>query len=126
MRVKQDIYYEDLSELQLAAEYKRINEPFNPKSSKRSIIAELKRYHRQRSFVCWHDTSTISNASHLLIMLGVLYDPAVFYTDDEYFDVSGGFNFSHIYFLNFPSSPVFLNANNKSISVLLFLFLFSH
>ena len=32
----------------------------------------------------WHDTSTVSDHSHLLMLVKCLYDTALFFTDDEY------------------------------------------
>ena len=32
----------------------------------------------------WHDTSPICNPSRLLITINCCYDPAIFYTDQEY------------------------------------------
>ena len=34
--------------------------------------------------LCVHDTSPICNHSHLLITINCCYDPAIFYTDQEY------------------------------------------
>ena len=40
---------------------------------------------RTRYFVFWHDGSTIGNHRHLLITGNVLYDPASFLSDEEYY-----------------------------------------
>ena len=37
----------------------------------------------------WHDGSTISNHSHLMIMVACMFDPAVYLTDQEYFNLYG-------------------------------------
>ena len=40
---------------------------------------------RTRCFAFWYDGSTIGNHSHLLITVNVLYDPASFLSDEEYY-----------------------------------------
>ena len=40
---------------------------------------------RTRYFAFWHDGSTIGNHRHLLITGNVLYDPASFLSDEEYY-----------------------------------------
>ena len=37
----------------------------------------------------WHDLSTVANHSHLVFMVTCLYDPAFFYTDSEYQQLTG-------------------------------------
>lgn len=37
-----------------------------------------------RTLAKWHDSSSISSASHFLVMLSTVYDPAMFYTNEEY------------------------------------------
>ena len=44
----------------------------------------LKKYERSRHFIVWHDASVIANHGHILFNVHVMYDPAVFYTSDEY------------------------------------------
>ena len=78
-RVQSDQFYQNISEETKKQEFDRLCEPYG-------TVAALKRYHRTRTISCWHDTSAISNASHLLIMFSTVYDPAVFYTDAEYFE----------------------------------------
>ena len=87
-RVKENAFYEQLSEQEINDEFDRINEP-------RRSVENLRNLHRTRTISCWHDTSEISNSSHLLIMFSTFYDPAIFYTDDEYFEKSGNLIISH-------------------------------
>ena len=42
-----------------------------------------------QNLVFWHDDSSISNHSHLLIMVSCMFDPAVYLTNDEYFEIHG-------------------------------------
>ena len=73
-------------------------------------IDHLRTLQRQRHITFWHDGSTISNHSHLLIVVVILYDNAVFYSNDEYFLKTGKldrnslqsfiFKYSFIIFIN--------------------------
>ena len=74
---------------QVKYEYDRINEAFDVNSPLEELVTSIKRMHRQRFLVIWHDTSCVSNHSHLLMMISVLYDTAIFYTDTEFKDKTG-------------------------------------
>ena len=60
---------------------KKINE-FN-KSEDKCNIEELRKklcqFERTRHLMLWHDGSTLSNHGHLLMMVCVIYDPAIYY-----------------------------------------------
>ena len=49
------------------------------------LLIKLKKMERTRCFAFWYDGSTIGNHSHLLITVNVLYDPASFLSDEEYY-----------------------------------------
>lgn len=83
-RIQPDDFYVDISDETVSEEFARLNEPSGS-------VATLKNYHRSRTISCWHDTSAISNSSHLLIMFATMYDPAIFYTDAEYFEKTGSY-----------------------------------
>ena len=55
--------------------------------SKIELSSKLKQLERTRHLMFWHDCSTISNHSHFLVMVGTMYDPAVHYTNQEYYDL---------------------------------------
>ena len=44
---------------------------------------KLKKLERTRNLIFWHDASVIINHGYLLFTVNVIYDPAVFYTDQE-------------------------------------------
>ena len=48
---------------------------------------KLKKLQRTRHLCIWQDGSSIANHGHLMIMVNIIYDPAIFYTDDEYLNV---------------------------------------
>ena len=91
MRLKDDQFYLEMNEEELRFEYQRINETFKEKWTKDRLVTEIKRLHRTRHYVCWHDGSSVSNRSHLLVMMGCVYDPALYYTDKEYLELTGIF-----------------------------------
>ena len=49
----------------------------------------LKEMERTQHLMIWHDLSTVANHSHLVFMVSCLYDPACFYTDGEYEQLTG-------------------------------------
>ena len=62
---------------------KIINE-FNPNmttESRRQLLSEIETC---RNLQIWHDASSISNHGHIVMMVNILYDTAVYYTDEEY------------------------------------------
>ena len=44
---------------------------------------------RTQHLMIWHDLPTVANHSHLVFMVSCLYDPACFYTDSEYEQLTG-------------------------------------
>ena len=49
----------------------------------------LKDMERTWHLMIWHDLSTVANHSHLVFMVACLYDPACFYMDSEYEQLTG-------------------------------------
>ena len=47
------------------------------------LKAQLTRFERNRSIWMWHDHSSLASHGILAVMVGVLYDPVVFRTEDE-------------------------------------------
>ena len=85
MRIFSDPHYESMSREEVKAELLRINE-FKKVEDKSPYIQlyTLKKFQRSRRLMLWHDTSTISGHSYLLMMVKVLFDKALFYTSQEY------------------------------------------
>ena len=50
---------------------------------------KLMKYQRTRNLVFWHDGSSLSSHFHILITVACLYETAAFYTDEEYYEMSG-------------------------------------
>ena len=88
MRLRQDEEYLQMSRNYIISDLKRINEyedfdgDFDGDTP--LLLNRLKQFERKRHLAVWHDTAPISNHSHLLITVNVVYDPAIFLTDDEY------------------------------------------
>ena len=91
MRILPDEFYENNSRDDILKEFERIKEhiPSLNNLSLESLSQKLKAIQRTRHFGFWHDGSTLSNHGHLLMMIVVMYDPAIFYTSQEYKEKTG-------------------------------------
>ena len=49
------------------------------------LLKELKQLEHTRYFLCWHDTSSLNNHSHLIVTINVMCDTACFLRNDEYY-----------------------------------------
>ena len=90
MRVFNDDQYKTID---VGLELNRIDEKTNDNISTEDQTERLKKFQRTRHISCWHDGSTISNHGHLLVTVSTLYDTALFYTDEEYYQLTGNFFF---------------------------------
>ena len=82
MRLNSDTYFENLNEAELFERLSPLGE-LNMNRNINDMQETLREYERTRHFVIWHDASVIANHVH------VLYDPAVFYTHEEYKKLTG-------------------------------------
>jgi len=88
MRFKLDDFYENPKWDEVTREYNRLG--MSVDTANLDLAAQrLKTLQRQRMFGCWHDTSSISNASHFLVLFCCLYDEAIFYTNEEHLETTG-------------------------------------
>ena len=86
MRLREDSEYELLQRGHVVDSLKNINE-FTGKDTVLStevLVQKLTQIERKRHIMVWHDCSTISSHSYFMIMLSVMYDPAVYLTNNEY------------------------------------------
>ena len=85
-RVFSDAEYSSMTREKIMEELQRINEykdnHINLDTDELQRI--LKSFQRTRNVMLWHDTSTVSDHSHLLMLVKCLYDTSLFFTDDEY------------------------------------------
>ena len=87
-RMFTDLEYDEMTDDKINSEFTRINELENYKHlNKEEKIVVLKKLQRTRYLMIWHDTSCISNHSHLLIMVKTIYDPAIFFNNKEYAEI---------------------------------------
>ena len=86
MRVFTDEQYKTMD---IGLEFNRIDEELNDDQTTQENTEQLKTFQRTRHISCWHDGSSISNHGHLLVTVCTVYDPALFYTDDEYYQLTG-------------------------------------
>ena len=86
LRLRKDEEYDDMSRDEIFLGLKRINdyEISDINTNAMLLLGRLKGFERKRHLCVWHDTSPICNHSHLLITINCCYDPAIFYTNQEY------------------------------------------
>ena len=86
LRLRKDEEYDDMSRDEIILGLKRINEYeiSDINTNTMLLLGRLKGFERKRHLCVWHDTSPICNHSHLLITINCCYDPAIFYTNQEY------------------------------------------
>ena len=89
LRILPNDFYTNASEDKIESEFKRIHEQYDMNLSRSDQAEVLKRLQRKRHLNCWHDGSGISNHGHLLITFSTTYDTALFYTDEEFFELTG-------------------------------------
>ena len=78
---------EELSEMsreELIEKLVQVNAVFPETDDKEVLKAKLKEISHTRHLKIWHDLSTVANHGHLIFMVACLYDPALFYTNEEY------------------------------------------
>ena len=52
--------------------------------STEKLLNELKVFERSRHLMVYHDSSTIADHTHFLVMVSAMYDQAVYHTNEEY------------------------------------------
>ena len=81
-----DDFYDKTLRTKITEELQRIDE-FSLSMNDLSdnvLSSKLKLLQLKRPLALWHDGSTLSYYSHLLIMVNVLHDLNIFYTSEEY------------------------------------------
>ena len=89
MRLNSDDYFDNLTQAEVQTKLSMLDESMNSENNLNGMRKYLKKLERSRNIQVWHDASTIANHSHILFSLNVLYDKAVFLTDNEYFEMTG-------------------------------------
>ena len=107
MRDHPDSYYENLTVQQLTDRLIELHEYHqDEKLTEKELRQKLRRMERTRHIIIWHDNSSVANHGYLLCLVAVLYDPAVYYTSDEYktktgkmVDIQSALEKPHLHFL---------------------------
>ena len=89
--LRPDTYFDTLSREDVIRQLETINEfnSFDYDADTKVLKKRLKMYERTGHLIFWHDRSSLSSHSHILIMVSCLYDTAVFVTDEVYFKSEG-------------------------------------
>jgi len=61
----------------------KLHEPISPNTPPDVLQVQIKTLQRSRHFCMWHDHDTIFGHGYIFITVRVLYDPAVFLTQEE-------------------------------------------
>ena len=87
MRHRSDEEFRNMPCENLMTTLNNINE-YKEGESADKMRARLKKIERTRHVKIWHDLSTIANHGHLVFMVSCLYDPAIHYSNDEYYRIT--------------------------------------
>ena len=87
-RLNSDAYFENLQQAELYQRLSFLGE-LNLDEKLNDMKERLKKYERSKHFVVRHNASGIANHGRVLFNVHVMYDPAVFYTSEEYKKLAG-------------------------------------
>ena len=76
-----DDYFEKLTDAEVKTQLEKLGE--KTVGTPDELKAQLKSMNRTRHLKIWHDHSTISGHSHLLVTVACVYDPAFYHTPEE-------------------------------------------
>jgi hypothetical protein len=88
MRLHSDSYFENMPIEQVKHRINKLDIAWEI-YTEREMRDILQQQERTRYFQLWHDASSIANHSHILFSINVIYDPATFYTNIEYYQLCG-------------------------------------
>ena len=81
-------HYEEMSETEVLGRLKDLGE-HKENENLQKMKQRLASYETTCHLMIWLDNSTVANHGYLLCLVTCLYDPAVFYTNDEYKAITG-------------------------------------
>ena len=84
MRDYPDSHYDNLTHEQLVQRLAELNEYKDDGLTEEKLRLKLKKLERTRHINIWHDNSCVANHGYLLCMVAILYDPAIYLTNEEY------------------------------------------
>ena len=68
----------------ITAHLTMLHQGFAPNASLEDLQTSLSNVQRTRTLAMWHDYSTILQTGYILFAVWVVYDPAVFFTEDQW------------------------------------------
>lgn len=91
LRATRDQQIDEMDDELIQAELERLNELTHDINTNDSgaMRKKLKELERTRHLMVWLDNSTVANSGYLVCLVTCLYDPAVFYTTEEYKEAFG-------------------------------------
>ena len=87
MRLRTDNDFQNLTGDEIINQLKCLGElPNDDSLSNGTLVNKLKSLERTRHLMFWHDGSTPANHSHILMKVAAVYDPEVYFRDEEFFE----------------------------------------
>lgn len=85
MREYTDAYYNEMNRENIVTRLKELNE-YNDREdlTTDNLRSKLIRIERNRHLMIWHDNSTVANHGFLVCLVSVMYDHAIFLTNEEF------------------------------------------
>ena len=89
LRIRKDEDYDILTPEYIKNQLSLYKETYSHDASPTDLRYQLRRLERTRHLKNWFDCSCILNHGSMLGMVGTLYDPAVYLTPDEHYQLTG-------------------------------------
>ena len=84
MRLNQDDEISKMTVAKMQSFLVKCKYPTNPHSTSDQLYATIRKVQRTRTLVLWHDHGVLLGLGCILMTIHIAYDPAVFYTPQEY------------------------------------------
>ena len=84
MRLATESDLANLTEIELVEACRKFDFPIEANAQADQLRHLVAKYQRQRSLVIWHDHATVLNSGFIMVTVRILYDHAVFFTNEEY------------------------------------------
>ena len=84
MHLSTDTDIQNMNTQQISNFFSRIHQNVSNDANFEQLQSEIATLQRSRTLAVWHDHSTILQTGYILFAIWVIYDPAVFFTENEY------------------------------------------
>ena len=125
MRIKSNLYYDTMTKEVAKRQLERIEEykEYDNATPTADLIDKLKSFERKIHLSLWHDGSTVSNHSHILMMVSCIYDKAIYFTDTEYKEEHGKCRIHHSEYIKTKYKHIYtIKINTRSILYVIILY----